>query len=101
MLVQRERELAEMPNAVGGELVLLLLPIEFEEARDLAHRSTLEAVADRPIRPEISAGSGARPFPRADWSRLDYSAATGIRAISISRSARRYSTGITLTNLVR
>ena len=30
-----------------------------------------------------------------------YSAATGIRAISISRRARRYSTGITLTNLVR
>ena len=50
MLIQRERELAEVPNAVGGELVLLLLPIEFEEARDLAHRSTLEAVADRGIR---------------------------------------------------
>jgi hypothetical protein len=39
MLVERQRELAEMPDSIGGELVLLLLPVELEEACDLAHRS--------------------------------------------------------------
>jgi hypothetical protein len=31
-------ELAKVPHAVAGELILLLLPVVFEEARDLAHR---------------------------------------------------------------
>ena len=37
VLVERQGELAEMPHAVGGELVLLLLPVELEKTRDLAH----------------------------------------------------------------
>ena len=37
MLLQRQRELAEMPHAVASELILLLLPVEFEKTCDLAH----------------------------------------------------------------
>ena len=37
LLVQRQRELAEMADPVAGELVLLLLAVELEETRDLAH----------------------------------------------------------------
>ncbi len=49
-----------------------------------------------PPSPAEGEGSAARPSVP-----VDYSAATGIRARSISRNARRYSTGITFTNLVR
>ena len=33
----RQRELVEMPDAVGSRLVLVYLPVDFEEARYLAH----------------------------------------------------------------
>jgi hypothetical protein len=39
VLIERQRELAEVPDPVGSELVLLLLPVELEEACDLAHWS--------------------------------------------------------------
>ena len=47
-LLKRKRELAEMPDAVAGELILLLLPVEFEKARDLAHAVSLAVCAGRP-----------------------------------------------------
>ena len=37
-VVERQRELAEMAYAFAGELILLLLPVVFEKACDLAHR---------------------------------------------------------------
>jgi hypothetical protein len=36
-IVERQRELAEMTHAVGGELILLLLPVVLEKSRDLTH----------------------------------------------------------------
>jgi hypothetical protein len=38
VVVQRQRELAEVAHALTGELILLLLPVVFEKACDLAHR---------------------------------------------------------------
>ena len=99
-LLQRERELAEMPDAVAGELILLLLPVVFEEARDLAHAVSLAVCPGSPARvPDPDRVTGAARAPVGGV--LAYSAACKVRACSISRSARRYSTGITLTNLVR
>jgi hypothetical protein len=38
VLVQRQRELAEVPDAVAGELIFRLDAVVFEEACDLAHQ---------------------------------------------------------------
>ena len=73
VVVEGQGELAEVPHAIARELVLLLLPVVFEEACDLAH----DAVC------------------------APYSAAWSVRKRSISCKARRYSTGITFTNFVR
>ena len=72
-VVERQGELAEMANAFAGELILLLLPVVFEKACDLAHGLVLHSLFRRLQGPERS----------------------------ISWSARRYSTGMTFTNLVR
>ena len=37
VVVERQRELAEVADAFAGELILLLLPVVFEKACDLAH----------------------------------------------------------------
>ncbi len=36
-IVERQRELAKMADAITGELILLLLAVVFEKSRDLAH----------------------------------------------------------------
>jgi hypothetical protein len=36
----RQRELAKMPDAVGGRLVLVHLPVDLEKTRYLAHISS-------------------------------------------------------------
>ena len=39
LVVERQREFAKVTNTFAGELILLLLPVVFEKARDLAHGS--------------------------------------------------------------
>jgi hypothetical protein len=45
-LVHRQRELAEMAHAVAGELILLLLPVVFEEPCDLTHLHSFSGMAE-------------------------------------------------------
>ena len=115
LVVERQRELAEMANAVAGELILLLLPVVFEKARDLAHPAYPSVIPV--LRSPGSMTATADPFSsrflrccfihgvpgsgRACPECPIYSAACSIRTRSISCSARRYSTGITFTNFVR
>ena len=94
-----------MPNPVAGELILLLLAVVFEKACDLAHRVVLDCPA--PGRALLVRGSTLAPQvaaigrARARDPIAFYSAACSVRKRSISCSARRYSTGITLTKRVR
>ncbi len=44
VLVERQGEFEEVAHAVGRELILLLLPVELEEACDLAHRVSAQFV---------------------------------------------------------
>ena len=39
--IERKREFAEVANTFAGQLILLVLPIVFEKARDLAHAPSL------------------------------------------------------------
>ena len=51
-LRQRDDEFVVMPNSVGGRLVFPVLPVDFKEARNLAHRSRhLRLVCRRPHGP--------------------------------------------------
>jgi hypothetical protein len=43
VLVERQGEFEEVAHAVGRELILLLLPVELEEACDLAHRVSAQS----------------------------------------------------------
>ena len=40
-IIERDGEFAEMADAVGSRRILLLLPIDFKKAGDLAHRRLL------------------------------------------------------------
>ena len=103
----RQRELAEMPDAVGCRLVLVHLPVDLEKTCYLAHSSTLVTSPGTPgagstwrrscdiKRPAVQTGV----WPR--WRAADYSAATPMRMRAISSSARRYSTGMILRNFGR
>ena len=65
LVVERQRELAEMANAFAGELILLLLPVVFEKACDLAHGFAPKILIPPPARsgddPSPGARGGTRP----------------------------------------
>ena len=115
-LRHRQREFAKMPDTIGCRLVLVHLPVDLEKTCYLAHVSVpVEHVAGLPPHPLSSSGrernrgigsligwvvmgAGKRLPPGRP---IAYSAATLMRARSISCSARRYSTGMTFRNFGR
>ena len=99
-----------MADAVGGRLILLHLPVDFEKTCNLAHVlisrpswSPRSAPARSPaisVKPRRRRRDQLGALTPCDGGAV-YSAATPIRMRSISSSARRYSTGMTLRNFGR
>ena len=109
----RQREFAEMPDAVGRRLVLVHLPVDLEKTCYLAHISTLVFASAALRRAAVNFAAGLVTCNAAAVNAAlmadamqrrqhgPYSAATPMRMRSISSSARRYSTGMILRNFGR